>query len=900
MAKWLDTTMVDAMQYEGAHFYKCALQVNSHDYGERYQGQSGLGETTYNKKILKQCDANKIKIVGLADHGRIESSETLRETLEKGGIVVFPGFEIASSEKIHMVCLYPEQTTVGVLNQNLGQLMGGNSEHLKENPTHPSSHSCQEIAKKVAEQGGFWYAAHMTGKNGLLRLDAGGSNYVHLWKKDDLVVAGQIPGSINDLDPKYKEIVENVEPNYKRKKAIAIINAKDVADPEDLSKSSAVCFIKMTEPTFLAFRKAFYDPDARVRLDLPEQPYSYIKSIQWKGAGFWRNSGLVFSRNLNTIIGGRGTGKSTLIESIRYALDLSPHGNKDHIKVIEMLQKNNLGSSEIVVTVSSKAQHGQTYIVSRRYGEPPVVRNEGGEISHLAPSQILPDIRVLGQNEILEIEKSQETRLELVNCFLPRSEKLNQTIESIRKRLASNRKKIVEARTDYEELDVSVRNEAIWEEQISQYKKSGIERKLKNARLIEREKVVQKNINQQIDVIEQWLNEYPTLFDLSFLDQTDMKQFPNKKSIAAARKILDTTRIKLDQMLKDVRVTVEEMKEQYQSVEASWVEKRNAIQDELNQAIAELPDQFGKSGRELGSKYQEIQKNLAQIEIYKKAHASRKFILDSLYSERRDLMEEYKKTAFDRFEATNRAACNLNKRLVGKLRVLVERKGDLSALQEFMQSIEGIGRSKVGWLDNVPAEELDLQQWVKWISTGDGDALLDAYKMKGLTKGTVERLLALNLNKQLELEEIELREVVKIELNTTHADETEQEHYVPLENLSTGQKCTAILNLLLLDRDDPLIIDQPEDNLDNAFIAERIVNEVREHKTNRQFLFATHNANIPVLGDAELIAVLGFKDNEAKIEYKGSIDKPKVSEQASNILEGGEAAFEMRKRKYGF
>ena len=150
--------------------------------------------------------------------------------------------------------------------------MGGNDVHLENNPVHPASHSCQEIAVKVQEQGGFWYAAHMTGNNGLLRLDAGGSNYVHLWKRDDLVIAGQIPGSVNDLPPKYKAIVENTEHDYKREKPIAVINAKDIAIPEDLSESSATCFVKMTGPTFSAFRKAFHDPDARIRLDLPEQP----------------------------------------------------------------------------------------------------------------------------------------------------------------------------------------------------------------------------------------------------------------------------------------------------------------------------------------------------------------------------------------------------------------------------------------------------------------------------------------------------------------------------------------------------------------------------------------------------------------------------------------------------
>ena len=108
------------------------------------------------------------------------------------------------------------------------------------------------------------------------------------------------------------------------------------------------------------------------------------------------------------------------------------------------------------------------------------------------------------------------------------------------------------------------------------------------------------------------------------------------------------------------------------------------------------------------------------------------------------------------------------------------------------------------------------------------------------------------------------------------------------------------MNLLLLSREDPLIIDQPEDNLDNAFIAERIVQDLRKSKTNRQFLFATHNANIPVLGDAEMITVLSGKHDNGPIHHEGSIDKPEVRDQAAEILEGGQAAFDMRRNKYGF
>ena len=97
-------------------------------------------------------------------------------------------------------------------------------------------------------------------------------------------------------------------------------------------------------------------------------------------------------------------------------------------------------------------------------------------------------------------------------------------------------------------------------------------------------------------------------------------------------------------------------------------------------------------------------------------------------------------------------------------------------------------------------------------------------------------------------------------------------------------------------------MDQPEDNLDNAFIADRIVSELRSAKINRQFIFATHNANIPVFGDAEWIGDFDSSEGQGHMpaESQGAIDVTAVREMAANILEGGKIAFNQRKLKYGY
>ncbi len=155
----------------------------------------------------------------------------------------------------------------------------------------------------------------------------------------------------------------------------------------------------------------------------------------------------------------------------------------------------------------------------------------------------------------------------------------------------------------------------------------------------------------------------------------------------------------------------------------------------------------------------------------------------------------------------------------------------------------------------------------------------------------------------MELEELDLPHTTMMELNIGSLD---KEVWKEMADLSTGQKATTILLLLLLESDAPLIIDQPEDDLDNFFIAEGIVPKMREEKRKRQFVFSTHNANIPVLGDAELITGLravgeaeeGY--GEIPAEWIGSIDDENVRLNVEEILEGGKEAFEIRRAKYGF
>jgi ATPase subunit of ABC transporter with duplicated ATPase domains len=116
-------------------------------------------------------------------------------------------------------------------------------------------------------------------------------------------------------------------------------------------------------------------------------------------------------------------------------------------------------------------------------------------------------------------------------------------------------------------------------------------------------------------------------------------------------------------------------------------------------------------------------------------------------------------------------------------------------------------------------------------------------------------------------------------------------------DLSTGQRCTVILPILLLESERPLLIDQPEDNLDNAFVYDTIVRSLREAKGGRQLIFVTHNPNIPVLGEAERVFVFTSDGRRGAASHVGTVDD--VKGQIEHLLEGGKEAFLLRMQKYG-
>jgi len=886
--------------YTYARFWRCALQVNPVGYNGAYRGdEHGLNEADYNLALLKKCLELDIKVVGIADHGSVDSVDTLRQVLEPHGIVVFPGFEISSNEKIHMVCLFSEATTKDQLNRYMGHFGLTNPAEK----VWPSSHTCLDLAKKIEELGGFWYAAHMTGSNGLLRLNQDGGGLVHVWQDHRRVRAGQIPGSVDELPANYKTIVCNQEPHWKRERPIAVINAKDVAKPDDLDHPGATCRVKMTQPCFAAFKVAFLDPGSRIRLNsqAPESPVSKILTMAVSG-GYLDGLKIGFSEHLNAVIGGRGTGKSTLLECLRYVLDIPPKGKQAQKLHLEIIREN-LGKAagRIEVEIVSSAQHGKRYRVTRRYGELPVVRemngNEQGNVSTLQPRDLMPRIDIYGQNEIYELAQDEQSRTKLLDRFLPEDGSITQLNDELKKGLRENQQKLVKTLGDYDDLQAQVARLPKLEEQLLGFKALGIQEKLAKTPLFARERqIAERAAEEHSSLRHALLGLEETLPDLTFINDKALESLPNAALLSPMRATLGSLKQSFEKHLQAMQAELAEGETQLMAQVDVWRRSLKLGEDELEKALRSLPTLAGKSGQEVGTAYQRLLQDIERIRPLTARTVTFDKLLVQQRQERRNLLAELSDLRARHIQQLQQAAKKLNRRLAGKLKVEVVAEADRAPLKTFLleSGLEGVGERRLAWIDE--RESVQPTALAQSVREGSANLQIDW----ALTPLVADALSKLSPSRLMELEALELAHRVDISLNVSHSDA--EPVFKPLNRLSTGQQCTAILHLLLLENSDPLIMDQPEDNLDNAFIADRIVHELRDAKGNRQFLFATHNANIPVFGDAEWIGVFTASESQGSLgfEAQGSIDVPVIRDQVASILEGGRDAFIQRKEKYEF
>ncbi len=881
--------------YTKARFFKCALQVNPASYSKYRGEQQTLTEDEYNQQLLAACLESKVDVIGLADHGSVDGVDKMRELFNKNNVVVFPGFEISSSEKIHFVCLFDEAKTSQALERILGSLELPNP----QNGIHPSRLSAELLIDKVNQQDGFIFAAHCTGDNGMLKI----GHMNHIWQHKGLLAA-QIPGSIDDLkgveSDFYRKVFLNKNPDYHREREMAAINAADVAKPEDIKRAAASCLIKMTKPCFASFKQAFLDAGSRVRLhsDKSENYASAIERMNFVG-GYLDGVDIEISEHLNAVIGGRGTGKSTLLECIRFALGFQPlceSAKEQHDAII----KANLGKERgmVKLTLRSATMHGRVFTVSRKYGDSPVVLDDQNKVSPHQPKDLLPKMEIFGQNEIYEMIRKSQKRHQLVARFLEGEHtRFDLTIDEALRHLGENRESLLRALQQKSEIEADVERLPKLQDQAEQFKSLGLDEKLKVIPKLEKEKQLSNRSSEEITRVQEAINTLKdSLPDIAFLSDAALDALPHAALLREQRGVLEVLAKGTVQALQQLETNLEQAN---LGLNPLLQQLQQAIKDEeqqLDKSFRDIPASQGKTGRQIGVEYQRLLKQIEQIKPQQTAMQSRQKQIDELISQRKKLLLELTEVRTTRSSEMQNSVKRLNRKLDGKVQLTLDNEGNRQPILDFLVNcnLEGVGVKRLEWVieaDFSPANLADtIREGEKAMREANGD----------MTPTVAKALSRLDDRQLLQMEELALPDTMIIKLNVAHGEQ--HACFREIDDLSTGQQSTAVLHMLLLDNQDPLILDQPEDNLDNAFIAERIVAELRKAKLSRQFLFATHNANIPVFGDAEWIGVLSVEEGKGNIlpEQQGAIDLPVIQKLAADLLEGGESAFNQRREKYGF
>ena len=872
----MNAPLTTALQPTGAVFHRCALHVNPHPDGEAPSNAAAI--------VAKAAELG-VSVLAVPAPG---GAAAFRTAAAGRGVTIFPGFELTSADGIHVLCIYPPDADEEQVARFLGQI-GVDRAAPFEN-----------VLARVRVQGGVAIAAYATADGDLFD-----GLSVQAWRSEDLL-AVRIPGPVDELPEDARHILENRSADYRRghpaggRQAVAVINANGVATAADLEHPAATCRIKMSEVSIAGLRQAFLDPDSRIRLNRQDgeteaEAHTELMSLAWEG-GFLDGANISLNPNLNVLVGGHGAGKSTIIESLRYVLALDPVGEeagKAHNGIVRHVLRS---GTKVSLRVRCYRPATREYLIERTVPNPPVVRDENGLVSNLLPRDVLPRVEVYGQHEISELARSGEKLTRLLDRFAQSDPSMARRKADLRRDLRRTREALLEAQAELRHIDERLAALPGLEETLERFREVGLEERLRGRSLLVRGEQVMDSIPERLrtfrDGLEAMRQELP--INRVFLSPEALEDLPGRDILGGADRVLERLSADLQSIVSQLDDALTRADDGIAEVRSRWDRHRLEVQTAYEEILREL-QQAAVDGEEFIRLRAEIE-GLRPLQ-------DRQSLLQQQESEylnrRRALLAEWEDVKAEEFRALDRAAQHVSGRLTGRVQVEVTAAGNREPLAALLRNrIGGNLKSTIEKLADLDTMSLvDLAAACR-----DGaDALIDAY---GLTRSQARNIAEAGPDVSLRIEELELPPTTTIRLNT--ASPGAAPSWQALDALSIGQKATAVLLLLLLESDAPLIVDQPEGDLDNRSITEGIVPRMREEKQRRQFIFSTHNANIPVLGDAELILGLtasgeaGGGQGRIAPEHLGSIDTQPVRALVEDILEGGKDAFETRRLKYGF
>lgn len=875
----------------GARFFRCALQVNPYPYLERHGVQHNFrDETAYNVALVDSLVAVGVEVACVTDHYRVKTSESLVRQARAKGIHVFPGFEAVSKDGVHFLCIFDTPTPIDRLERYLGQL--GIHDEAEASPI--GKLDSEHLLAEMQRWGGVCIAAHIASAGGLLRTLSGQSR-VNVWRNEALL-ACSLPGAPENAPAEYRDIVANRDPAYKRKWPVAVLNSQDISGPADAKSHSCSCMIKMTAPSVEALRQAFLDPESRVRLLHTVEPVRHYELLEltWEG-GFLDNVKVQFSPHLNSLIGGRGTGKSSVIESLRAVLGVAPSAADSRKRHEEVLRSVIRPGTKITARVAVHRPQRVEYIVERLLPGDSIVRTSDNKKSKIRARDLIPGLEIYGQHEISELAGDTRALTALLARFLEDGIATDGDLQRLKSELQTSRAGILTLGNKLRGLEERLAALPRLEEQVKRFEEAGIAGVLKDQTAIIAEEGEFNELRALLEPIaalgEEITGHLPVNLDDTPLEA--LRASPLSGEVPHIETVIKTFSAAVKRSHSSLLKALDEATAGIDRIQA----KHSARKKEVQKKTAGLLRQLG-SGSADGQDYIRIKTQLSALQPLKPEGEKARVALAENVAKRDELLRQWAERKAAQFRSLEKAARRVSKLLAGSVRVSVVFQGDREPL---WQALRKLGGRLAETIEALEAHDTLTPIGLAVRMRDGAQALRDVY---GINLGAAERLAGAEPQVLMEIEEADLAHTTEVELNVATKDADPV--WKKLSDLSAGQRATAVLLLLLLESPAPLVVDQPEDDLDNRFIYDSIVPRIRAEKRQRQFIFATHNANIPVLADAELVACFHAAGDgsegraELRADCVGSIDVPEVRKVIEQVLEGGAEAFEMRRKKYRY
>lgn len=885
-----------AARPNGAKFFRADLHIHS------YPASHDVSDTTCTPEaIVSVAEREGLHFIAVADHNEITGSLRAVTAAQRKDLVVVPAVEL-STQQGHLLCYLP----------TVDALQGFFSRLTIKNRGKDTSHCTQSMSDCIDlldEFQGFGVLAHVDLPKGFETANPTSTPFkVTVLSHPALLgielSAASVAISYADTDPDPERRAAGSTRlerlGHGRHLLARILNS----DSHTLARvgrnakaQTKLTRVKMNSLSFEGLRIAMIECDARVRIE-EDVPFAVPQVVGARlVGGFLDKQTIHFSSNLNCIIGGRGTGKSTLFHIIRCLCDYPGKPGS--------MVDTDVWPEEVDLLVRDTAE--QLHGVSRlKFGE---LLNSDDMVNSPEPFPI----ECYAQGETHDIaRRAKEDPSALLN-YLDRFVDVTQDIAE-ENELCS---RLVQLHGKIAELDRSIE------------RMPGLQKELKSAQ--DQIKAIDENKGKEVIVIHQTLAREKTIRESILTFATDISNSTDredlKESISSMKAAADIKALRVgatefgaitslaDTFEKALAITGGTLKQNAASLKKGvdaalneWTKKATATAVSIAQQVKQLQDKGIKVNttffQQITNKEAQVAKQLGQLNAQKTL--------------RLKTAKEYQDALTKRWACRARIAAKRGAFAKSASETLKDALTDLSVSLKYNGSAHSAEGARLiieamDWRTNQQVRaaalvsNLTIPELLKAVAAKNGTPLLALKNADG--KSIFSRQEATNviarLGEPTNRSALETCEVVDLPRLTVMAMVTYDGKRQPLvkdfTTLSFGQQQSVLLALMLSSKSTiPLVIDQPEDDLDGEFIYQSIVPVLRRAKERRQIIVVTHNANIAVLGDAEQIIVLKSTAHRASVRATGSIDDAETRAAACAILEGARDGFKRRASIYGF